>query len=173
MTEGETKRSIQATRYLAAILFIMVAFSISVSAQNKVLLQEVSVNMTNVKKQAIFRSLTKQSGFIFTYDTELIKPYEITSVNLRGVSLKYVLDSIFAGKSFGYSVIENHIIIYKEIDETTPMIKEEGEPSVYLISGTIVESATSKPLPYATIGIYKRGLGTISNEEGDFNIKSN
>ncbi len=171
MTEGETIRSIQATRYLAAIIFLMVAFSISVIAQNNVLLREVSVNMTNVKKQAIFQSLTKQSGFTFTYDTELIKPYEITSVNLRGASLKSVLDSIFAGKNFGYSVIENHIIIYKKIDNTTPMIKEKGESSVYLISGTIVESSTSKPLPYATIGIYKRGMGTISNEEGDFNLK--
>ncbi len=171
MIKGEKTRSIQAIRYLAAIIVIIVAFGSSAIAQDKVLEQEVSVNMANVNRYAILRSLTKQTGFVFTYDTELIKPNQITTINLRRVSLKTVLNSMFSENNFGYSVIGNHIIIYKKIDKDTPIIEERGEPSVYLISGTIVESATSKPLPYATIGIYNRGLGTISNEEGAFALK--
>ncbi len=171
MIEGETKRSIQSTRYLAAIILLVVAFGSSVIAQDSVLEKAVTVNMTRVQKQMVFRSLTRQSGYVFTYDTELIKPDEITSVNFQGATIRTVLDSIFAGENFGYSVIDNHIIIYKKVDESTPMIREEGEPSVFLISGTIVESATLKPLPYATIGIYNIGLGTISNEEGNFELK--
>lgn len=173
MNVGETVSKLIAIKHLAAIIILMVAFSSSAMAQTSILKQDVTVKMADVKRQAVLRSLTRQTGFTFTYDTELIKPQEICSISMEKESLESVLDDLFPENNFGYSVIENHIIIFKKVDKTTPLIKEEGKVPVYLISGTVVERSTLKPLPYATVGIYKKGIGTISNEEGNFTLKVN
>ncbi len=170
---GEDELAISKPTYLCLItvILIMATGTSGLYAQDPVLEQEVTIRITNVKRQSVLRSLSRQTAFTFTYDTELIKPQTIVSVSPGNSTLIKVLDEIFEGEDFGYSVIENHIIIYKKIDESTPVIEEKGKSPVYLITGSVIEASTSKPLPYATIGIYKQGLGTISNFDGAFTLK--
>lgn len=42
-----------------------------------------------------------------------------------------------------------------------------------LIKGTVTDSLSQKPLPYASIGIVGTGKGTISNEQGNFVLQIN
>ena len=158
-------------RRLAATILVLAAFVSLCPAQDDPLSIEVSVRMIDVKRQAILRSLTRQTGYIFTYDTELIKPDEIVSVNIGTGSVRTVLDIMFEQERLGYSVIENHIILYRKPGESTPMIKEEGKAPVYNITGAVREKNTNNPLPYATIGIYRKGIGTVSNNDGRFSLK--
>ena len=170
----EAKRSkIYQIKRLAVICILLIAVSASLFPQQNVLDRKVSVRMNQVKRQQVLRSLTRQTGFIFTYDTELIMPSEIVSVNNSDIPVREVLDQIFQKMNLDYSVIENHIIIYRKLDSSTPMLKEEGRNPVYLITGTVVEELSGRPLPFATIGIYRIGMGTISNEEGNFSLKVN
>lgn len=156
---------------LTVVILLLTTVTPVIKAQDNVLDKDVNIRISNVKRQSVLKSLSRQISYIFTYDTELIKPQKIVEVKTGTSSLKQVLDNIFEGENFAYSVIDNHIIIYKKIGPSTPLIKEEGEKPVYLITGTIIEASNSKPLPYATIGVYKKGLGTISNFDGVFNLK--
>lgn len=153
------------------ITVILIASGISVYAQSDILDQEISIRLVEARRQVILKSITRQTGYVFTYDTELIKPGEIVSLSTSKFTVREVLDHIFEGKNFAYSVIENHIIIYKSVDESTPLIREEGKIPVYLITGTVVDESGTKALPYATIGIYEKGIGSISNYDGNFSLK--
>lgn len=43
------------------------------------------------------------------------------------------------------------------------------------VSGTLIDSTTKSPVPYANIGVLSRGMGTVSDEKGQFslNLSSN
>lgn len=156
---------------LAATGILFIALGASLFSQQSVLDRKATVRLNNVKRQQVLKSLSRQTGFIFTYDTELIMPSEIVSVNAPDATVREILDQVFQDNNFDYSVIENHIIIYRKPDSSTPMIEEEGRSPVYLITGTVVEEISGKPLPYATVGIYRIGKGVITNEEGNFSLK--
>jgi hypothetical protein len=42
-----------------------------------------------------------------------------------------------------------------------------------LIVGTVVDSATRQPIPFVNVGLPKRGLGTVSDEQGHYQLQYN
>ena len=113
---GEDELTISKPTYLCLIIviLIMATGTSGLYAQDPVLEQEVTIRITDVKRQSVLRSLSRQTAFTFTYDTELIKPQTIVSISTGTSTLIKVLDEIFEGDDFGYSVIENHIM-YKKV----------------------------------------------------------
>ncbi|HUS86195.1 MAG TPA: carboxypeptidase-like regulatory domain-containing protein [Bacteroidales bacterium] len=156
---------------LAAISILLATGNLIVYSQESALDQPVTIRMSDVKISAVLKSITRKTGYSFTYDTDLVKPEEITSVAVQNLQVRKVLDQIFTGRSFRYSLLDNHIIIYRAITENTPTIEEAGKDPVYSISGLITDEETGETLPYATIGIKRKGIGTISNSEGEFTLK--
>ena len=157
---------------LVVVLTILLAEGNSfLWCQDNVLEQKISIKVNGVKIRTILEAISQKTGYVFTYDTDLIKPETIISVDAEEKPVRILLDEVFSNRNFSYSVIDNHLIIYKQIDETTPMIREEGKTPVYMITGSIIESGSDNPLPFTTISIYKKGVGTISNYDGNFNLK--
>ena len=153
------------------LTILLVACNSILWGQDNVLEQKISIKMNDVRIRTALETISRKTGYVFTYDTDLIKPETIISVDAEEKPVRKLLDEIFNNRNFSYSVIDNHLIIYKEIDETTPMIREEGKTPVYMITGSIIESGNGNTLPFATIGIYNKGLGTISNFDGNFSLK--
>ena len=100
MSVGERQKQILTTRYLATMFILMVAFCSSIWAQSDILEQDVTIKMTNAKRQTIFRSLTRQTAYTFTYDTDLIRPQEFVTLDMEDQKLESVLDLMFPNKFF-------------------------------------------------------------------------
>jgi hypothetical protein len=127
--------------------------------------------MSNTKISTILKSITRKTGYEFTFDTDLVKPDSLVSVNANDVSVTTVLDMIFGVDNLSYTTIGNLIIIYKDPASGAEKIVEKGRESVYHASGLVSDKANNQPLPYATLGIYRKGKGTISNFEGKYSFK--
>ncbi|MBA7570785.1 hypothetical protein ES708_12538 [subsurface metagenome] len=153
------------------ITILLVAGNSFLWGQDNVFEQKISIKMNGARIRTALEAISRKTGYVFTYDTDLVKPETIISVDTEEKPVRELLDEIFHDRDFSYSVIDNHLIIYKKIDETTLMIREEGKTPVYLVTGSIIESGNSNPLPFATIGIYNKGVGTISNYDGNFSLK--
>ena len=171
MNVGNSILSKRSLRLLVTITISLAAGNSFLWGQDNVLEQKISIKMNGVKTQIVLKAISRKTGYIFTYDTDLVKPEIIISVNADEKPVSELLDEIFSDRDFSYSVIDNHLIIYKKIDETTPIIREEGKTPVYMITGSIRETGNHNPLPFATIGIYNKGVGTISNFDGNFSLK--
>ncbi|HCC71075.1 MAG TPA: hypothetical protein DEQ09_07995 [Bacteroidales bacterium] len=156
-------------RRLVIIILIITGPSI-IRAQENVLYTNISLKFTNTSISNILKSITRETGYYFTYDTDLIEPERLTTIWIENQPVKDILDTIFHDMLLKYSIIDNHIIIYQSLTEFTPLIREEGREPVYYLSGIITDAANGQPLPYATIGIKSKGKGTISNYEGEFNL---
>ena len=55
-------------------------------------------------------------------------------------------------------------------DKPYDLIKKEEEEDLSELSGQVVDAQTMKPLPYVNIGILNRGVGTVTDTEGEFRL---
>jgi hypothetical protein len=123
-----------------------------------------------IKTGNALNTITRQTGFYFTYDSKVVDAEKKTEMTFRKVSLRQILDSILKNDSLDYSVIDKYIIIYK----TAPPLKAPPDsiPSERLkyITGIITDEENGDPLPYATIALKNAGRGTVSNNSGEFGL---
>lgn len=159
-----------AARY-PVIIILFITCSPFLYAQQDVLESRHSLRFSDVSISTVLKSISRKTGYNFTYDTDLVEPESLTSVRADNLTVKSILDTIFPGKSLDYSVIDNHIIIYRSVSDSTPLLREEGREPVYIISGRVTDAGNGQALPYASIGIESKGKGTTSNYEGDYTLK--
>ncbi|MCF8223214.1 MAG: carboxypeptidase-like regulatory domain-containing protein [Bacteroidales bacterium] len=153
------------------VIIIIITAAPVCNAQEKKLDQRYTVRMQNASIGNVLNSLSRKTGYNFTYDTDLVEPGRLTGIKMVDKPLKTILDTLFYDKLFAYSIIDNHIIIYQSLTASTPQIKEAGKDPVYVIEGRISNAENGDGLPYATIGVMSKGVGAISNYEGKFNLK--
>lgn len=152
------------------ILLIITTSHLKLSAQESILDTRLSLRHSDVSISDILRSVSRKTDYYFTYDFDLVEPERLTTIKADNQPLRSILDTIFSDRALKYSLIDNHIIIYQSVNESTPLIREEGREPVYKVSGVVTDAGNGKPLPYASIGVKYRGKGTTSNYEGEYNL---
>ncbi len=116
--------------------------------------------------------ITRETGYHFTYDSRLVNPEKRVDMNFRQTVLRTVLDSILKGDSLVYSVIDQFIIISREIPRPQRAMTDTlALPLLQDITGLIVDRESSDPLPFATIALKNTGRGTVSNNNGEFGLR--
>lgn len=113
--------------------------------------------------------ITGQTGYNFTYDSRLINTNTITDLTFNNIRLQTILDSILKDDLLTYSVIDKYIIISKPL----PADRIKGLPSTGqdFVSGTVIDEDSGEPLPSAAVFLKDRGRGTVSNKNGQFNLR--
>jgi hypothetical protein len=152
-------------------LLLLFLFNPDIKGQEDILNSKFTFRAGTLKTGSALEFLSRRTGYYFTYDSKIIDTEKKTNLNVDKLPLQTILDSIFANDSIKYSVIKNHIIIFKEFEDTTGK-NNTGQPlsSPKYISGKIVDNETGEPLPYATIGIMNKGHATVTNFNGEFGL---
>jgi len=160
-------------KYISAIaLLIFLIPSRETKCQESILDSAFTFRAGTIKTGNALNLITRQTGFHFTYDSRLVDAERKTEMNFRNVRLGVILDSILRGDSLVYSVIDEFIIISREIPPApVPAADSSGTKNLSNISGIIIDGETFEPLPYATIALKHEGRGTVSNGNGEFAIK--
>ncbi|MDP4223748.1 MAG: carboxypeptidase-like regulatory domain-containing protein [Bacteroidota bacterium] len=160
-------------KYIQAIaLLIFLVPSNGIKCQEGILDSALTFRAGNIKTGNALNLITKQTGYHFTYDSRLVDQERKTEMNFRYIKLRVILDSILNDKSLAYSVIDQFIIISREIPPKPVSVADSSTlTGLTNISGIIVDAETSDPLPFATIALKHQGKGTVSNGGGEFSIK--
>jgi hypothetical protein len=140
-------------------------------SQESILERNIKLSGNTIRSGRALSEISRLTGFIFTYDTEIINSEKVFVLPDKEMTVSEVLDSVTGDRSVKYSVIGKHIILYRDIITGKDVISSDTIPEWILISGKITDAETSEPLPYATIGIIRRGRGTVTNNNGDFILK--
>ncbi len=160
-------------KYISAIaLLIFLIPPREIKCQESILDSAFTFRAGSIKTGNALNLITRQTGYHFTYDSRLINTENKTEMNFRKTKLKIVLDSILKKDSLVYSVIDEFIIISREIPPPQPVVADSTAlPRLKNISGVILDEESTEPLPYATIALMHEGRGTVSNSNGEFGIK--
>lgn len=158
------------------ITFAVLLFALSSKAQQQdgsVLERRVSIKQSNQPLSYILDLISWQAGVYFSYDATFVDADRILSLEVENKSLFTVLNGLFDSKIFKFSELENQIIIsehtkYQSVEEiaidTIPI-------KFFFLSGKILELKKGDPVKYASISIFGKPIGTISNQDGEFLLK--
>lgn len=154
-------------------ILLLVLNSAAQQQDGSVLGQRVSINQKNQVLNFILDQLSWQAGVYFSYDASIIESEKKYSIEASNKSLFTVLNQLFDPDRFDLTELENQIIISKKIDrEFIKSIKTDTIPVKYFfLSGKLQESKKGNPIPYASVSLLNKPIGTISNIDGIFLLK--
>ena len=154
---------------LVAGLLVLSLYSFT---QVNVLDNPLKLSGNSTRASRALSEVSTLTGYLFTYDTRIINPDRTFSIPKYDMTVREILDSVTGDPAVRYSVMGRHIILYRDV--VKPPAADtitEPLPVTFFISGKITDTESSEPLPYATIGISRRGRGTVTNFNGDFVLR--
>lgn len=153
---------------LVAGLFFL---TLQLFPQESILEKRVKMPGNSFRASRALSEVSRLTGYIFTYDTRIINEDRVFTLPPSDITVRELLDSVTGDPDIRYSVIEKHIILYRDLITDTPKPVNDSMPVRHVLSGKVVDAETSEPLPFATVGISHRGRGMVTNNNGDFILK--
>ena len=141
-------------------------------SQNSVLDMKINVNAKNSEVREILDQISFQTKYYFTYSPDIIPTTGLINQKFSQTSVREILNFVLNNNNtLNYNIVEDHIIICKKNDHSYFLNNANETDGYILLKGTVKDSQTKEPLPYVSVGIYNTTTGTVTNGNGDFNLK--
>jgi len=118
--------------------------------------------------------ITERTDLFFIYDSHIINNEQESFIEKGEYSIREAIHIITGNPSLVLRQIDDHILIHapeREIITTHSPPVEITETQYFTISGTLYDKITQEPIIYASVGISEVGIGTITNQEGEFRLR--
>jgi len=157
------------------VLIILLSFSIAWGQKdiNSVLDRKITLDIKNEPIGSILDKISSQTQVFFSYDATLIEAEKKTNFSAVDKTIQESLDSLFTSR-FVYKTIGDQIIIslpegVENVNESAADLKIR--PPVISFKGRIFDNDQKEVLPFSNISILRSNIGTLSNSDGDFELK--
>ena len=138
-----------------------------------VLERRVSIIQKDQPLSLILDQISWQAGVYFSYNASIVDADEKFTIDAVDKSLYTILNQILDTSKVKISEKENQIIISEKTSDK--QVENTGVDSVkvkyFFLKGRVLEEKKNDPIPYATISVKNKPIGTISNKEGYFLLK--
>jgi hypothetical protein len=157
---------------ITAIFLCFFLWIVSMKAQDSLLYQRITIPPTRCSLDDALKIIAQKSGLSFSYNSDLLDKKKEILLEAANLSLFDLLNTLFTDPSLSYSVIGRHLVIYRPY-RAQAINPESRTDSVYffLINGKVMDSETRMPIGFSTVYLVGKTTGTISNEEGEFQLK--
>src|ERR1700754_3509581 len=129
--------------FIAALYFLLANMA---SAQTI----SVTLSVKNISFDALFKKITKRTGYVFLYNTETLRPTTPITIQVKKMPLPEVLDLCFTGQPLSYSLVDKMVIV-KQKDLVVSKIIETGRAD---LSGIVKDDQTGSPMQGVTVKLY-------------------
>lgn len=153
------------------LLFLKVSFG--QKENNSALDTKISIEAQNETIASVLEKISSQTQVYFSYDPSLIEADRRMDASLTDKTIREILDILFESK-FVYRTLDNQIIITKPEHETVKINEDNlsGEQqAIITFRGKVIDLDEKEALPYSSISVIERNIGTISNIDGEFELK--
>jgi hypothetical protein len=154
---------------LLAILSLIKLDALGQQPNDSIFNQRVTLPSNRTSVYHVLNQLSDSIGLLFAYESKLVKSDKTVNPKIKHITLQQALSQILNDTTLAYKVIDNHILIYKDKEETSERIS--NTPSYKTLRGQILDSQTQQPLSYVTIGVPEIAMGTTTNLDGAFILK--
>ncbi|OFX60659.1 MAG: hypothetical protein A2066_08285 [Bacteroidetes bacterium GWB2_41_8] len=159
--------------FFLIVFLLLMKVSFGQKENNAALEKRITIEARNETISSVLDKISAQTQIFFSYNAALIDPAKKIDASLSDKTIKEILDIIFESK-FVYRVLDDQIIITNL--ELVPIKKKEPDSTkitagIIKFSGKIIDREEKEPLPHTSISILKKNIGTISNSDGEFELK--
>lgn len=147
------------------VLICFITIPQLLSAQEVV---SISGSFKNHTLSSVLSLLKERYGVVCSYDESLASDIPV-STNLRNENLQGALQKILHDTPLTYQVVgSRRALIYPKTTEESPFDVEA--PEYMVISGSIIDSITKDPLPFASVRLPSLNRGCITELDGKFHF---
>lgn len=150
---------------LTAILLLAVSLQVAAKTYS----QTVSLSLKDAPLETVLQEIKKQTGYLFFYNLKWLQKTENVNIRVKNVPIKEALDNVFQNQEITYTIIGKTIVLKLKAKPNKLIISEVPQLQ---IRGRIVNES-GEPLEGASVIVKGSNNGTISNNEGGFNIEVN
>jgi hypothetical protein len=160
---------------LPGVLFCLIFLPGHLFSQQNILDHTIALPRQNNTIYLILNQISRQTGYFFIYDSELIDSDRRVRIPKTETTLGPFLNVLLEDPTLDFKVIEKHILIYRESRKNEQIAENittvDQEPDFYIIQGKVLDHDTGSPLAFASVGIPTKGLGVPANTDGVFRFK--
>lgn len=146
--------------------FLCLAFYLSVHfgfSQTK----SFSIQFENEKLENILELVTASTGYFFSYNTAILNNQDRFTMNVQDITLDEFLNRLFIGTGLEHQVLADQVVIrFKTIVETASVSRK-----LFSISGQVVDSLNSLPIPGANVFLSGTNIGGVTDLDGYYMIE--
>lgn len=164
------------TLFLFSLITLMMSISPEVSAFNSVFEQNYTLKLSfkNARLEQVLDAIMQQSGVKLAYSSDELSKDQIVTVDIRTADIREALRSVL-GDGYSFKQIDGYIAIARnqEIADLSAIVGNTADDRNWTIQGQILENS-EPPFPLPGVNILVKGttLGTVSDGNGYFSIKS-
>jgi TonB-linked SusC/RagA family outer membrane protein len=125
---------------------------------------QFTISVDNVPLKKVIQQVERGGKFYFAYRTDLLRATERVSVHVQDGTVEEVLEQALQGLGLRYMIVGK--IITVGIDSSAARFQK---PAQWTIEGIVINEA-GEPLAKVTVQESGTQTGTISNNDGQFNI---
>lgn len=129
--------------------------------------QEVNINVKNMPVKEVLNQLTKQTGYNFICDAEVIKGTKLITIHASNIILSKVLDQCFVNQSVDIIFDNEHTVIIKPKNVG---IKPAKVAQAISVTGKVTD-AQGLSLPGVSVQLKGSTTGTVTDVNGGFAIR--
>ncbi len=156
-------------------IIIILLYSLHSAGQQQdgsVFERRITIHFENQPLSVILDQISWQSRVYFSYDASQIESTKEHTIKAVDKSLYWVMKQLFNPNEYFLTEIDNQVVISKQRYEESNLFTSDSIPKkLFFITGKIIDSKKKNSLPYASVSVQNKPLGTISNEDGDFLLK--
>lgn len=156
-------------KFMVFLCMLVLSGTVNGNAQQTILTQKLKIEHTKMSLRDLFRTIEKQSNFLFFYVDADIDGIMVTPPS--GKTISKVLDAVFKDLPLTYTVKDRNITISKK-GVNTSISQKQGILQGSLISGT-VRDAQGEPLIGATVTMKNNAsVAAVTDLDGNFSLSA-
>ncbi|MFW6371545.1 MAG: carboxypeptidase-like regulatory domain-containing protein [Bacteroidota bacterium] len=134
--------------------------------------RRITIHAQNQPLSTILNQISWQAKVYFSYNASSVEASQNYSFTAVDKSLFSILNQLFDPREYLFKELDNQIIILKKDTEYNPLVKTDSIPVKYFfLTGKILDRKKESPVPYASVSVKGKPIGTISNLDGEFLLK--
>lgn len=156
---------------LATLFLFIGCLQVSATAYSQK--TSITLSLHDVSLEQAFTAIKQQSGYLFLYNNEkLANVQEKITLQLKDATIEEVMDACLKDMPLSYKIMDNTVVIIPEpVIEKTSLQQAVQTPLQKEITGVVTDSATGKPLVGVTIQVKGGTTGTVTDEQGRYNLE--
>ena len=159
-------------------VFLFSLFCLTLQAQSNDL-PDITIQLPKSKTNTydMLNKISELSGYFFMYDSKVINNDRSIKIPADSYTLKDALDRATGNNEIQAKVFGKHILLYKKADDERTDNVETVLPATFsaspylILEGTVKERESGEPVSYCSVAITETGLGTVTNQNGQFILK--
>jgi len=143
-------------------------------AGDSILDKEIQLPKTKETTYELLNRITGLTGFFFIYDSDIINSEKKIKFPGGTYTLQQSIYLITQDPQIQIKVVSRHILLYKIStgeDNSIGAAFVKDTLNYNTIKAVVRDAQSKDPVPYVSVSIAETGIGTITNQSGEFMLK--